>query len=123
MNSINEESGIMFGNGSGGGGGSPVAARPKTLQSTQSTVTLVDQMTPTSNSPRSPGTPKYHSQSSLKRNTSYGNIPSAEKTEARVLVIYTGGTIGMMRNEKNGKFVSDRGGQNPIACRRGRECN
>lgn len=25
------------------------------------------------------------------------------KTEARVLVLYTGGTIGMLRNEKNGK--------------------
>lgn len=80
------------------------ASRPMTLHS-DSTVTLVDQMTPNSSplSPMGPRTPKYHHRSSLKRNVSYGNIPSAEKTEARVLVIYTGGTIGMMRNEKNGK--------------------
>lgn len=25
------------------------------------------------------------------------------KTEARVLVLFTGGTIGMLRNDKNGK--------------------
>lgn len=100
MNSISEEGGIMM----GGGSRSP-PSRPRTLQTNPSTLTLVDQMTPTStpSSPMSPGTPKFHNRSSLKRNTSYGNIPSAEKTEARVLVIYTGGTIGMMRNEKHGK--------------------
>lgn len=38
---------------------------------------------------------------SLPRKTSYGNLASA--AEAKVLVIYTGGTIGMMRNDKNGK--------------------
>lgn len=40
--------------------------------------------------------------SSLRRNLSYGNILAAN--EAKVLVIYTGGTIGMMRNDKEGKF-------------------
>ncbi|XP_055524544.1 L-asparaginase [Wyeomyia smithii] len=37
---------------------------------------------------------------SMRRNSSYGRIPS-ETQEAKVLVIYTGGTIGMMRNEKH----------------------
>ncbi|XP_055618347.1 L-asparaginase isoform X2 [Toxorhynchites rutilus septentrionalis] len=36
----------------------------------------------------------------MRRNSSYGKIPS-ENPEAKVLVLYTGGTIGMMRNEKN----------------------
>ncbi|XP_019532439.3 L-asparaginase isoform X1 [Aedes albopictus] len=36
----------------------------------------------------------------MRRNSSYGKLPS-ENPEAKVLVIYTGGTIGMMRNEKN----------------------
>lgn len=40
--------------------------------------------------------------SSLRRTPSYGTMVTA--TEANVLVIYTGGTIGMMRNEKNGKL-------------------
>lgn len=100
MDSIHEEGGILYRTGSG----SPAASRPMTLHS-DSTVTMVDQMTPTSsNSPMSPQrSPKYHHRSSLKRNISCGNIPSSEKTEARVLVIYTGGTIGMTRNEKNGE--------------------
>lgn len=37
----------------------------------------------------------------MKRNVSYGNLGNT--TEARVLVLYTGGTIGMLRNDKNGK--------------------
>ncbi|XP_062555287.1 L-asparaginase isoform X2 [Armigeres subalbatus] len=37
---------------------------------------------------------------SMRRNSSYGKLPS-ENPEAKVLVIYTGGTIGMMRNDKN----------------------
>lgn len=41
--------------------------------------------------------------SSLKRNISKGNLLSSETKEARVRVIYTGGTIGMVRNEQNGK--------------------
>lgn len=46
--------------------------------------------------------------SSLRRNVSKGNLMSSDHTESKVLVIYTGGTIGMMRNENNGesnKFV------------------
>lgn len=38
----------------------------------------------------------------MRRNASYGQMRSA--TEANVLVIYTGGTIGMMRNKNNGSF-------------------
>lgn len=37
----------------------------------------------------------------MKRNASYGNLGNT--TEARVLVLYTGGTIGMLRNDKNGE--------------------
>jgi len=37
----------------------------------------------------------------VKRNPSYGNL--GNQTEARVLVMYTGGTIGMLRNDKNGE--------------------
>lgn len=36
----------------------------------------------------------------MKRNVSYGNLE--EKNEAKVLVLYTGGTIGMLRNKKGG---------------------
>lgn len=41
--------------------------------------------------------------SSIPRNTSYDNM--ATSAEANVLVIYTGGTIGMTRNSNNGMFV------------------
>lgn len=43
--------------------------------------------------------------SSLRRNVSKGNLLSSDHTESKVLVIYTGGTIGMMRNEKNGQLI------------------
>ncbi|XP_058839457.1 L-asparaginase-like [Topomyia yanbarensis] len=36
----------------------------------------------------------------MRRNSSYGKM-SSDTPEAKVLVIYTGGTIGMMRNENN----------------------
>lgn len=39
----------------------------------------------------------------MRRNLSDGNLMAQEVKEARVRVIYTGGTIGMMRNERNGK--------------------
>ncbi|XP_037029683.1 L-asparaginase [Bradysia coprophila] len=39
--------------------------------------------------------------SSLRRNVSKGNLMSSDHTESKVLVIYTGGTIGMMRNEND----------------------
>lgn len=42
--------------------------------------------------------------SSLRRNVSKGNLMSSDHTESKVLVIYTGGTIGMMRNENNGEI-------------------
>lgn len=37
----------------------------------------------------------------MKRKISYGNLE--ERNEANVLVLYTGGTIGMLRNEKGGE--------------------
>lgn len=40
--------------------------------------------------------------SSLRRNVSKGNL-LGDRSESKVLVIYTGGTIGMMRNSNNGK--------------------
>lgn len=40
--------------------------------------------------------------SSIPRNRSYDNM--ATSNEANVLVIYTGGTIGMTRNSKNGMY-------------------
>lgn len=50
------------------------------------------------------GRGRQPSRSSLERNISYGNmLAPSTRTEAKVLVIYTGGTIGMMRNEKNGE--------------------
>lgn len=39
----------------------------------------------------------------IPRQRSYDNM--APSTEANVLVIYTGGTIGMTRNSNNGKFL------------------
>ncbi|XP_059611242.1 L-asparaginase [Phlebotomus argentipes] len=44
--------------------------------------------------------PRVMEKSSLRRNRSYGNMMASGNKEAKVLVIYTGGTIGMMRNEK-----------------------
>lgn len=49
-----------------------------------------------------PEAPQHYSKSSLRRNISYGNMLT-NGSEAKVLVIYTGGTIGMIRNSKNGK--------------------
>lgn len=45
------------------------------------------------------------SRNSLTRNMSVGSMMAPpSRTEAKVLVIYTGGTIGMMRNDKGGKL-------------------
>lgn len=44
---------------------------------------------------------KYDRRSSIPRNKSYDNMSAS--AEANVLVIYTGGTIGMTRNANNGK--------------------
>jgi len=33
----------------------------------------------------------------------FSSVP--EQMEAKVLVIYTGGTVGMVRNENNGKYI------------------
>lgn len=66
-------------------------------------------MTPTQNGGKSllsagklsPDSPNHSVNAQMKRNPSYGNL--GNQTEARVLVLYTGGTIGMLRNDKNGK--------------------
>lgn len=44
--------------------------------------------------------------STLKRENSYENVILDESNESRVRVIYTGGTIGMVRNENNGKTIT-----------------
>lgn len=49
----------------------------------------------------SPDSPNHAVNAEMKRNASYGNL--GNQTEARVLVLYTGGTIGMLRNDKNGE--------------------
>ena len=41
----------------------------------------------------------------MKRNSSFGNMP-LDQDEAKVLVIYTGGTIGMTRNDRNGELYA-----------------
>lgn len=49
-----------------------------------------------------PASPSYQTPA-MRRNVSAGNLMlAAEAKEARVRVIYTGGTIGMMRNERHG---------------------
>lgn len=49
---------------------------------------------------------RSNSRLTLSRNISYGNmLAPSTRTEAKVLVIYTGGTIGMMRNQKGGKSI------------------
>lgn len=49
-----------------------------------------------------PVSPKNHDDNlQMKRNISFGNLEN--RTEARVLCMYTGGTIGMLRNKKNGE--------------------
>jgi hypothetical protein len=65
-------------------------------------------MTPTQNTNKSllsttlsPDSPNHLTNAQMKRNASYGNLGNT--TEARVLVLYTGGTIGMLRNDKNGE--------------------
>lgn len=64
-------------------------------------------MTPTQNSHRTflSTEPQNHSNTShMKRNVSYGNL--GYQSEAKVLVLYTGGTIGMLRNHNNGGYTS-----------------
>ncbi|XP_037812456.1 L-asparaginase [Lucilia sericata] len=58
-------------------------------------------LTTTSSIDHPPVPPSPTKSSSLKRNTSQGNLMPAETKETRVKVIYTGGTIGMVRNERN----------------------
>ncbi|XP_037938737.1 L-asparaginase-like [Teleopsis dalmanni] len=73
-----------------------VVTEPSGIQikfASQSSMTSLDNAIPAS--------PTKSISSSLKRNTSDGNLMTTEIKEARVRVIYTGGTIGMMRNERN----------------------
>ncbi|XP_030381287.1 L-asparaginase [Scaptodrosophila lebanonensis] len=56
------------------------------------TINSMDRTVPASPTLQSP---------SMRRNVSDGNLVGQDVKEARVRVIYTGGTIGMMRNERN----------------------
>lgn len=63
-------------------------------------------MTPTLNRANlltvgSPESPNREVNSQMKKIASFGNL--GNQNEARVMVLYTGGTIGMLRNDKNGK--------------------
>lgn len=65
-------------------------------------------MTPTQNGSKSflsatlsPDSPNLKVNEEITRKISYGNLEN--RTEAKVLVLYTGGTIGMLRNDKNGE--------------------
>lgn len=51
----------------------------------------------------SPDAAPSQTTSHMVRNVSYGKLGA--QAEARVLVLYTGGTIGMLRNDKNGKSL------------------
>lgn len=50
---------------------------------------------------QSVGNVQFDRRTSIPRQLSYDNM--ATSTEANVLVIYTGGTIGMTRNSNNGE--------------------
>ncbi|KAG5669594.1 hypothetical protein PVAND_017481 [Polypedilum vanderplanki] len=54
--------------------------------------------TPQVEAPRN-GNAAINNSAAMQRNVSYGNLMN--QSEARVLVLYTGGTIGMLRNDKN----------------------
>lgn len=45
-------------------------------------------------------------QSFRRRSNSVTTTKDGDQNESKVLVIYTGGTIGMIRNEKNSKYYS-----------------
>lgn len=70
----------------------------------QESVFDITPLTPTQNGSKSlltPEPPKQAISVHMKRNESYGSLEN--RAEAKVLVLYTGGTIGMLRNDKNGK--------------------
>lgn len=41
----------------------------------------------------------------IKRIVSSGKFPQESKPEGKVLVLYTGGTIGMVRNKEGGTYI------------------
>lgn len=61
-------------------------------------------MTPTEENGRSNISLGKTETNNFHRNKSYGQLPASNRVEAKVLVIFTGGTIGMMRNDRNGEF-------------------
>lgn len=95
------------GNGSSNENGDlPSTNGHQTSQRPEMTIPIQSKSIPiqTSGSFGSIGSPSTLS-SSLKRNISQGNLINTQSKEARVRVIYTGGTIGMVRNEQNGEFA------------------
>lgn len=55
-------------------------------------------------SAESPDSPNHKVNAEMKKVASFGNM--GNQNEARVLVLYTGGTIGMLRNDKHGKQLT-----------------
>lgn len=77
---------------------------PMTPTQTNSRGFISTKTPPTPESPNYSFANKLKVQSDMKRITSTGNIQSRDEKEAKVLVLYTGGTIGMLRNDKNGEY-------------------
>lgn len=69
-----------------------------------STLEMRNTSIPTSSENKSTDKSIKMSSMSMRRSESYGQMSAA--SEANVLVIYTGGTIGMVRNENNGQCDS-----------------
>ncbi|XP_034489842.1 L-asparaginase [Drosophila innubila] len=85
------ENGSANANGNGNGNGNECSA-PISLPLKVSSQCSLEKVIPPSPTLQSPA---------MRRNVSEGNLIAQDVKEARVRVIYTGGTIGMMRNDRN----------------------
>jgi len=92
----NNENGSEHRNGNGNGFTTSHQSDPISFKLTESSQSSLDKVIPPSPTMQSPA---------MRRNASDGNLMAQDVKEARVRVIYTGGTIGMMRNERNGKWI------------------
>lgn len=80
-----------------------IGSRNGQLQRTQSDMESHSAAQKTGNGAGSLAVPSSGSRLSMRRNVSRGNL-IADRAESKVLVIYAGGTIGMIRNETGGKW-------------------
>ncbi|KAL7744703.1 hypothetical protein ACLKA6_017198 [Drosophila palustris] len=86
------ENGSANANGNGNGHGIETGTESISIPLKVSSQFSVENVIPPSPTLQSPA---------MRRNVSDGNLMAQDVKEARVRVIYTGGTIGMMRNERN----------------------